>query len=88
MQKQGYKLLSNFLNTMIENIIKDLKPLDYVIEEKTITLLFNDNKILILNDFDDKIMFSFFIDRKLIGANIEDENVFIPKFKKYLEAKT
>ena len=48
-----------------ENIINDLKPLDYVIEEKTITLLFNDNKILILNDFDDKIMFSFFIDRKL-----------------------
>ena len=69
-----------------ENIIKELKPLDYVIEEKTITLLFNDNKILILNDFDDKIMFSFFIDRKLIGANIEDENEFITNFKKYLEA--
>jgi hypothetical protein len=71
-----------------ENIIKELKPIDYVIEEKTITLLFNENKILILNDFDDKIMFSFFIDRNLIGANIEDENIFIPKFKKYIEAGT
>ena len=40
-----------------ENIIKDLKPLDYVIEEKTITLLFNDNKILILNNLAKIIFF-------------------------------
>jgi hypothetical protein len=71
-----------------ENIIKELKPIDYVVEEKTIMLLFDKNKILILNNFDDKIMFSFFIDRNLIDANIEDENIFIPKFKKYIEAGT
>lgn len=68
-----------------ENIIKELKPIDYVIEEKTITLLFDENKILILSDFDDKIMFSFFINRCLIGANVEEENVFIQKFKKYIQ---
>ena len=68
-----------------ENIIKELKPIDYFIEKSKITLLFN-NKILILNDLDDKFMYSFFINRNLISADIEDENEFITNFKKYLEA--
>lgn len=71
-----------------ENIIKELKPIDYFIEKSKITLLFNDNKILILNDLDDKFMYSFFINKKLINADIEDENEFITNFKKYLEADT
>lgn len=71
-----------------ENIIKELKPIDYFIEKRTTTLLFNDSKILILNDLDDKFMYSFFINKNLIAADIADENEFITNFKKYLEADT
>ena len=69
-----------------ENIIKELKPIDYFIEKSKITLLFNDNKILMLNDLDEKFMYSFFINKNLIAADIADENEFITSFKKYLEA--
>jgi hypothetical protein len=68
-----------------ENIIRELNPIDYVIEDKKITLLFNDNKILILSDLEDKIMYSFFIDREHLSSNVEYEDIFIMNFKKYLE---
>jgi hypothetical protein len=71
-----------------ENIIKELQPIDYFIEKSKITLLFNENKILMLNDLDDKFMYSFFIDKNLIASDIADENEFITNFKKYLEADT
>lgn len=71
----------------IKKIIKKLTPLDYFIEKTKLTLLFNENRILILSDFDDKIMYCLFINRYLIASNIEDENIFIIKFKKYLEVK-
>ena len=69
----------------IENIIKELNPIDYFIEKEKITLLFDSKHILILNNFDDKIMFSFFINRILMAADVQDENIFIKNFKKYLE---
>ena len=69
-----------------ENIITELKPIDYFIEKSKITLLFDENKILILDDLDDKFMYSFFINRNLIAADIADGNEFIANFKKYLEA--
>ena len=50
-----------------ENIISEFKPIDYFIEKNKITLLFSENKILILDDLDDlddKFMYSFFIDKK------------------------
>ena len=72
----------------IENIIKQLKPIDYFIEKSKITLLFNDNKILILNDLNDKFMYSFFINKNLIDADIANEKEFIKNFKKYLVANT
>lgn len=68
-----------------ENIIKELKPIDYFIEKSKITLLFNDDKTLMLNDLDEKFMYSFFINKNLIDADIADENEFITNFKKYLE---
>ena len=77
------KLINEKINEIENIVIPEYKDMINIVET-----FYNENKILMLNDFDDKIMFSFFIDRKLIGANIEDENVFIPKFKKYLEAKT
>jgi hypothetical protein len=40
-----------------ENIIKELKPIDYF--KKKNNTLFNDSKILILNDLDDEFMYSF-----------------------------
>ena len=69
-----------------ENIIKELQPIDYFIEKSKITLLFDKNKILMLNNLDDKFMYSFFINKNLIAADIADENEFITNFKKYLEA--
>jgi hypothetical protein len=69
----------------IENIIKELQPIDYFIEKSKITLLFNENKILILDDLDDKFMYSFFINSNLIAADFKDENEFITNFRKYLE---
>ncbi len=68
-----------------ENIISEFKPIDYFIEKNKITLLFSENKILILNDLDDKFMYSFFIDKNLITSDIVDENEFIVNFKKYLD---
>jgi hypothetical protein len=70
-----------------EDIINKLKPIDYFIEKNRITLLFGENKILILNDLDDEFMYSFFIDKNLISADIIDENEFITNFKKYLEVE-
>mgnify|MGYP006057225851 FL=1 len=68
-----------------ENIISEFKPIDYFIEKNKITLLFSENKILILNDLDDKFMYSFFFDKNLITSDIVDENEFIVNFKKYLD---
>jgi hypothetical protein len=70
-----------------ENIINELRPIDYFIENSKITLLFNDNKILILNDLDDKFMYSFFINKIFIASDIVYENEFIMNFKKYLESE-
>jgi hypothetical protein len=61
-----------------ENIIKELKPIDYF--KKKNNTLFNDSKILILNDLDDEFMF-FFINKNLIATDIADENEFIANFK-------
>ena len=69
-----------------ENIIKELKPIDYFIEKSKMTLLFNEDKVLILQDFDDEIMFTFFINNKLIAGDVENESLFTANFKKYLEA--
>jgi hypothetical protein len=49
--------------------------------KRTTTLLFNDSKILILNDLDDEFMYSFFINKNLIATDIADENEFIANFK-------
>jgi hypothetical protein len=68
-----------------QNIIKEFNPMDYFIEKSKLTLLFDKDRILIIDDFDDEIMFSFFINRQLIDANRENEDTFIQKFKKYLE---
>jgi len=68
-----------------ENKINELKPIDYFIEKNKITLLFGENKILILDYLDDKFMYSFFIDKNLIAADNVDENEFITNFKKYLD---
>lgn len=68
-----------------ENIISEFKPIDYFIEKNKITLLFSENKILIINDLDDKFMYSFFIDKNLIASDIVDESEFITNFKKYLD---
>ena len=71
-----------------ENIISEFKPIDYFIEKNKITLLFSENKILILDDLDDlddKFMYSFFIDKNLIASDIVDESEFITNFKKYLD---
>lgn len=67
-----------------KNIINELNPLDYFIESKKITMLFDRDVILILQDFDNQLMFTFFVNRKLISAGVETENKFIIKFKKYL----
>jgi hypothetical protein len=69
----------------IENIVKQLQPSDYSIEKDKITLLFNNEKMLILSDYRNKFMYSFFINRNMIGAGIADENEFVEQFRKYLE---
>ena len=69
----------------IKNIITELEPLDYLIEKSKLTMIFNDSKILIIDDFDTQLMYSFFIKRQLISADLVNENVFIFKFKKYLK---
>jgi hypothetical protein len=71
-----------------EKIITELSPIDYLIEYKKITLLFNNNKILILSDFKNKIMFTFFSNRMLISAKIARESKVIRNFKKYLETES
>lgn len=71
-----------------EKIITELNPIDYLIEYKKITLLFNNNKILILSDFKNKIMFTFFSNRMLISAKIARESKVIRNFKKYLETES
>lgn len=73
------------MNMNTENIISEFKPIDYFIEKNKITLLFSENKILILDDLDDKFMYSFFIDKNLIASDIVDESEFITNFKKYLD---
>ncbi len=64
-----------------EFIIQELKPSTYCNEENRLTLLLKENEILMLYDFDGKIMFTYFINKEFIYSNIVSEEGLIERFK-------
>lgn len=72
----------------IENIIKKLNPIYYLIDTINLTLLFDDNKIILLSDFNDKIMYSFFINKELIDCGLQYEKKLVKQLNRYFNAKT
>jgi len=69
----------------VNKIISKLNPLDYNIETVNLTLLFHNNIILLLSDFDYEIMYTLFVNRNVIAVGLCNEDLFIINFKKYLE---
>gem|GEM_PF-4198116 len=69
----------------LEEKMKELRPIDYHREKKSITALFEGDKILIINMLElNKVIYSFFINRQLIGSGVDKPNKFFKSFKKYL----
>jgi hypothetical protein len=75
------------LDKRITRKAMELPYSDLHIQKRSITLLFNDHRILICNNGPPgMLMYSFFINKKLIAADYMEINTFIKQFKKYLKS--
>jgi|TARA_R110000782_G_scaffold127625_1_gene219222 hypothetical protein len=79
------------LNSIIIESISEFSYIDVYLEKRKATLLFDDDKILILSNGteyeDNLVMYSFFINRKHISSGIKEIREFINSFEKYLHKK-
>ena len=69
----------------IEYILEELKPLDYYKENKCLTLLFPENIIIFLREWEDEeLMWHVFENKQSIDAGVDEEERIIPILKRYL----
>ena len=69
----------------IEYILEELKPLDYYKENKCLTLLFPENIVIFLREWeDDELMWHVFENKQSIDAGTHEEEKIIPMLKRYL----
>lgn len=70
----------------LENILKQLKPLDYYKETKCLTLIFPKDIVIFLREWEDsQLMWHVFKNKQSIGAGVDEEERIIPLIKKYLK---
>ena len=69
----------------IEYILEELKPLDYYKENKCLTLLFPENIVIFLREWEDEeLMWHVFENKQSIDAGTDEEEKIIPMLKRYL----
>ena len=69
----------------IEQILEELKPLDYHKESKCLTLMFPENIVIFLREWEDEeLMWHVFENKQSIDAGIDEEEKIIPMLKRYL----
>ena len=69
----------------IEYILEELKPLDYYKENKCLTLLFPENIVIFLREWEDnELLWHVFENKQSIDAGIDEEEKIIPMLKRYL----
>ena len=69
----------------LEYILEELEPLDYHKESKCLTLMFPENIVIFLREWeDDELMWHVFENKQSIDAGIDEEEKIIPMLKRYL----
>ena len=69
----------------LEYILEELKPLDYYKESKCLTLMFPENIVIFLREWEDEeLMWHVFENKQSIDAGIDEEEKIIPMLKRYL----
>ena len=69
----------------LEYILEELKPLDYHKESKCLTLMFPENIVIFLREWEDEeLMWHVFENKQSIDAGAEEEEKIIPMLKRYL----
>ena len=69
----------------LEHILEELKPLDYYKESKCLTLMFPENIVIFLREWEDEeLMWHVFENKQSIDAGTDEEEKIIPMLKRYL----
>ena len=69
----------------LEYILEELKPLDYHKESKCLTLMFPENIVIFLREWEgEELMWHVFENKQSIDAGIDEEEKIIPILKRYL----
>lgn len=70
----------------LEYILEELKPLDYHKETKCLTLLFSNNVIIFLREWEDsELMWHLFENKQSVDAGVDEEDKIIRLLKGYLD---
>ena len=69
----------------LEYILEELKPLDYHKESKCLTLMFPENIVIFLREWEyEELMWYVFENKQSIDAGTDEEEKIIPMLKRYL----
>ena len=69
----------------LEYILEELEPLDYHKESKCLTLMFPENIVIFLREWEDEeLMWHVFENKQSIDAGVDEEEKIIPMLKRYL----
>ena len=69
----------------LEYILEELEPLDYHKESKCLTLMFPENIVIFLREWEDEeLMWHVFENKQSIDAGTDEEEKIIPMLKRYL----
>ena len=69
----------------LEYILEELEPLDYHKESKCLTLMFPENIVIFLREWEDEeLMWHVLENKQSIDAGIDEEEKIIPMLKRYL----
>ena len=70
----------------LEYILEELKPLDYHKESKCLTLMFPENIIIFLREWEDEeLMWHVFDNKEHIDSGVEEEKKIVRLIKNYLK---
>ena len=69
----------------LEYILEELEPLDYYKESRCLTLMFPENIVIFLREWEDEeLMWHVFENKQSIDAGTDEEEKIIPMLKRYL----
>ncbi len=70
----------------VENIIEQLKPIDYHRETNCLTLVFESHVVIFFRDWDDEeVMWHVFDNKQSIEAGVDEEDKIVKILKTYLD---